>query len=121
MATNITRAQRYAVDFPVFLTVQVGNVSRRIQARCTSLSGSGATVETDDRLDKGATVLVMSSEFGRMGLASVRYCNRTSMKFRIGLNFGGSLRLSDPSRREMLEKVIRKRPASDAQGPVLPQ
>ena len=79
-------------------------------------------MESFDRIEKGLEVLVMSSEFGRMGLASVRYCSRVSMKFRIGLRFGGSLRLSDPSRREMLEEVMKK-PGRDSgpQGPVLPE
>jgi hypothetical protein len=117
---KIKREERYQVDFPVFLTLQAGSVSRRINARCIGLSRSGAMLETLDRLEKGAMVLVMSEQFGRMGLASVRYCTRTAIKYRIGLNFGTGLLLNDPSRREMLEKVLR-RPASDAQGPVLPQ
>ncbi len=117
---KIKREERYHVDFPVFLTIQTGNISRRIQARCIGLSGSGATMEAFDRLEKGAAVLVQSSEFGRMGLASVRYCSRLAMKYTIGLSFGGGLRLSDPGRREMLEK-IRMKPDSGAQGPVLPQ
>jgi hypothetical protein len=117
---KIKREERYDVDFPVFLTLQTGNVSRRISARCIGLSGSGATMETFDRLEKGAAVLVMSAEFGRMGLASVRYCRRDTIRFKVGLSFGAGLRLSDPSRREMLEKVVRG-PASDPQGPVLPK
>lgn len=107
MAMKIPREERYAVDFPVFLTVQAGGVSRRLDARCIGLSGSGATVETLDRLEKGTMVLVTSSHFGRMGFASVRYCTRTSMKYTMGLSFGASLRLSDPQRRVLLEKLLR--------------
>ena len=117
---RIKREERYAVDFPVFLTLQTGNVSRRIHARCIGLSASGATMETFDRLEKGSAVLVQSAEFGRMGLAAVRYCTRATMKYTVGLSFGAGLRLSDPGRREMLEKVVRK-PASDPQGPILPE
>lgn len=69
-------------------------------------------METYDHLEKGSAVLVQSAEFGRMGLASVRYCSRIAVKFKIGLSFGTGLRLSDPSRREILEKVVRK-PASN--------
>jgi hypothetical protein len=117
---KIKREERYEVDFPVFLTVQTGNVSRRISARCLGLSGSGATMEAFDRLEKGTTVLVQSAEFGRMGLATVRHCTRATMKYKLGLSFGTGLRLSEPSRREMLEKVVRK-PAADAQSPIPPE
>lgn len=98
---------RYRVDFPVFLSWQDRKgVVRRSAGRCLDLSASGAHVETIDVFEPQTRVLVHSDGFGRMGHASVRYCRRQGMKYKVGLQFSSVLVLSDSMRRKILEKAI---------------
>jgi hypothetical protein len=101
-----TREERYEVDFTVFLSWQVNDAVHRVTARCVNLSPSGAKLETRDRLEVRASVLVHSEQFGRMGMASIRYCVRKGMKYEVGLEFGGIFGLSDPVRRKILDGVL---------------
>jgi hypothetical protein len=101
------REERFDVDFTVQLSWQVGATVRRVMARCVDLSASGAKLETQNAVQPGTTVLVHSEHFGRMGLAVVKYCNRNTMKYEIGVCFGVALQLSDPARRRILEGLIR--------------
>src|SRR5665213_1609393 len=104
--------ERYRVSFQVFPGWQdpaTGGV-RRISARCTDLSASGARVETTDRFSPQSLVLVSSEQFGRMGNATVRYCRREGMRFAVGLQFTSVFGLSDPARRSILEKVLEQDP-----------
>jgi hypothetical protein len=66
-------------------------------------------VEVRGPLDVGAAVLVDSSEFGRMGHATVKYCQRDQMRYLIGLRFGAAFGLSDPARQEILKRVLADR------------
>jgi hypothetical protein len=50
----------------------------------------------------------MTSEFGSMGNASVRYCRRRPMKYAVGFQFSITFGLGDPVRRRILEKVLIK-------------
>ena len=102
------REERFEVDFPVQLSWQVGNNVRQAKARCTRLSASGVRLETQEHIQRGTTVLVHSGHFGRMGLASVQYCNRNKMNYEVGLHFSLALHLGDPARRRILEGLIRK-------------
>jgi hypothetical protein len=100
--------ERYLVDFPVFLSWQQRNGSiHRVPGRCVDLSPSGAKLETKDRLEPRSTIVVQSEQFGRMGMASIRYCNRNGMKYVVGLEFSSVFGLSDPVRKKILEKVLR--------------
>lgn len=76
------------------------------------LSPSGAKLETKDRLEPRSTIVVQSEQFGRMGMASIRYCNRAGMKYIVGLEFSSVFGLSDPVRRKILEKVLRPEPTT---------
>ena len=99
--------ERYDVDFQVFLSWQAANGAlHRVTGRCVDLSPSGAKLETIDRLDIRAGVLVHSEQFGRMGLASVRYCSRVGMKYEVGLLFTNAFLLSDPVRKKILDSVL---------------
>jgi hypothetical protein len=102
------REQRYQVDFPVFLSWQVNDAVHRVMARCVNLSPSGAKLETKDRLEAHTMVLVHSDRFGRMGMASIRYCARRTMKFEVGLEFSVTFGLSDPVRKKILDGVLEK-------------
>jgi hypothetical protein len=98
--------ERFSVDFTVFLSFQgAGGAIQRVTARCVNLSSSGAKLETKDRLAVRDNVLVQSEKFGRMGLASIRYCVRTGMKYEVGVEFAAALRLSDPARKKILDSV----------------
>lgn len=98
---------RYDVDFQVFLSWQAPNGPiRRVTGRCVDLSASGAKLETKDRLDIRSGILVHSEQFGRMGLASVRYCSRVGMKYEVGLQFTNAFLLSDPVRKKILTSVL---------------
>ena len=62
---------------------------------------------TVDQLEPRSTIVVQSEQFGRMGMASIRYCNRSGMKYIVGLEFSSVFGLSDPVRKKILEKVLR--------------
>ena len=99
---------RYPVDFQVFLTFQLRNgLVQRVAGRCVNLSPSGAKVETRDKLEHRSTITLHSGEFGRMGTAIIRYCNRRGMKYEVGLEFSTVFGLSDPARRKVLDTVLR--------------
>ena len=99
--------KRYRVDFPVFLTWQQKNGSiQRVSGRCVDLSPSGAKLETKDPIEPRTTIVVQSGQFGRMGMASIRYCRREGMKYSVGLEFSAVFGLSDPVRKKILEKVL---------------
>jgi hypothetical protein len=102
------REERYEVDFPVFLSWQVNDAVHRVMARCVDLSPAGAKLETKDRLAAHTMVLVHSESFGRMGMASIRYCVRQTMRYEVGLEFSVTFGLSDPVRRKILEGVLEK-------------
>ena len=105
----MTRQERYKVDFPVFLAWQdKQGLARRVTGRCTDLSGSGAHVETKDQFAPQTQVLMASESFGRMGHATVRYCRRDGMKYKVGLSFTSMLQLSDPVRKKIVEQVLQK-------------
>jgi|SRR5580704_9023766 hypothetical protein len=102
------KEERYSVSFSVFLMWEPkkGTV-RRMTGRCVDLSPEGMKIEARDRLDKDTVVMVTSDEFGRMGHATVRYCQRDRMLCVVGLKFGTAFGLGDPARRKILESVIR--------------
>ncbi len=97
--------ERYRVDFQAFLTWQKGGSLQRVVGRCVDLSSAGAQLETKDRIEHRSTVLVHSEQFGRMGMAVVRYCKRDGMKYKVGLQFIGAFGLSDPARKSVLDQV----------------
>lgn len=98
--------ERFSVDFPVFLNWQdKSGMLRRTSARCTDLSESGVKVETMDRLEPMTVVVIGSELLGRLGHASVRYCQRVRMKNLIGLKFSTPFSLGDPARRRVVETI----------------
>jgi hypothetical protein len=100
---------RYKVDLHVSLAWQDRQGRpRRASARCLNLSASGAHVETIDPLTPQSSVIVHSDAFGRMGHATVRYCFRLGMKYRVGLHFSSSLTLGEDLRQEIVERRMRK-------------
>jgi hypothetical protein len=108
----LTRPEdRYDVDFQVFLSWQAANgLIHRVTCRCVNLSASGAKLETRDRLDIRTGVLVHSEQFGRMGMATVRYCVRLGMKYEVGLQFTNAFLLTDPVRKKILDSVLASLP-----------
>ena len=109
------REARFSVNFAVSIMWQTkSGLVRRITGRCVDLSPDGIGVEATDRLDKDVMVLVTSHEFGRMGMANVRYCQRYAMKCVIGMRFGAPFGLGDPARKKILERVIASTPPDAA-------
>jgi len=103
------REQRFAVDFTVSLTWQVkGGAQRRARGRCRDLSAEGLKIEIVDTLPKETLVLVESNEFGRMGIATVRYCQRYGMKCVVGMKFSAAFGLGDPARKKVLDRILRE-------------
>jgi hypothetical protein len=99
---------RYTVDFPVFLSFEAADgTGQRVSGRCVDLSSSGAKLVTIDKLTIRSNILVHSEHFGRMGLASIRYCVRQGMKYEVGLQFSAPFGLSDPVRKKVLSRVLR--------------
>ena len=78
---------------------------RRTSARCTDLSESGVRVETMEKLEPMTVVVIGSELLGRLGHASVRYCQRVKMKNRVGLKFSTPFCLGDPSRRRVVVSI----------------
>jgi hypothetical protein len=108
--------QRHRVDFPVFLSWEQKNgVVHRVPGRCVDLSPSGARLETRDRLEPRTTIAVQSEQYGRMGMASIRYCTRHGMKYIVGLEFSAVSGLSDPVRKKIMENVLRPQAALELQ------
>ena len=101
-----TREMRYRVDFSVYLSWQIKDSIHRVMARCVNLWPSGAKVEPKDRLELRTNVVVHSNHFGRMGMASIRYCTRKAMIYEVGLQFAATFRLSDPARKQILDRVL---------------
>jgi hypothetical protein len=100
---------RHSVDFSVFLSFQAADgTGRRVTGRCVDLSASGAKLETKDQLKIRTNILLQSAQFGRMGLASIRYCVRRGMKYEVGLQFVTPFSLSDPVRKKVLTQVLRE-------------
>ena len=62
-------------------------------------------VETMDRLEPMTVVVIGSELLGRLGHASVRYCQRVRMKNLIGLKFSTPFSLGDPARRRVVETI----------------
>ena len=97
---------RRDVDFQVFLSWEAKNGGvQRVAARCLNLSPSGAKLETKDPVEVRAGVLIHSGRFGRMGMASIRYCVRDGMKYEVGLEFSAPFALGDPVRKKILENL----------------
>lgn len=102
------REDRHAVDFQVFLSWQSADRSiHRVLGRCVDLSPSGARLEMKDPVEARIHVLVESRQFGRMGMASIRYCARIRMKYDVGLQFNVPFILSNPLRQGILATVLR--------------
>ena len=103
----MNRAERHPVEFTVRLQWQdQRRQMQQVSARCTDLSASGLKLEMQVPVEVRTMVLVSCEQFGRMGLATVRYCRREGMKYSVGLQFSVQLALSDRSRQEMLGKVV---------------
>jgi len=97
---------RFRVSLKVYLTWQdAQGAIRRCPGRCVDLSSSGACVETIDLLKVHSDVIVYSEKFARMGHATVRYCTRELMKYRVGLQFSTAFALGDAMRQEAMERA----------------
>jgi hypothetical protein len=97
---------RHGVDFPVFVSFQgKDGAVQRLACRCVNLSSSGVKVETKSSLPIRTSVLLDSTQFGRLGMASVRYCSRHGMKYNVGLQFASAMELSNPQRKKILETL----------------
>jgi hypothetical protein len=107
--------KRFRVSMKVYLTWQdAQGVIRRCPGRCVELSTSGACVEMIDLLKLYSHVIVYSENFARMGHATVRYCTRELMKYRVGLQFSTEFVLGDAMRLEAVARAAGRgrRPAS---------
>ena len=104
--------QRHRVEFPVFISYQGANgAAHRVAGSCVNISASGANLETRDALPERLNVMLQSAQFGRLGMASVRFCRRAGMKYVVGVQFASVLKLSDPERRKILESIAEREPA----------
>ena len=103
----LKKEERFEVSFSVFLTWQEkSGAMRRVIGRCVDLSSQDMSVESKDRLEPGTAVLVESREFGSLGRAAVRFCQRDQMRYVIGFRFGAAFVLGNSTRRKALELVM---------------
>ena len=112
------RPERFRVSFSVSLVWQEksGGV-KRLTGRCVDFSSEGIGLEAKDRVSLHTPVQVESKEFGRMGHAIVRFCQRDKLRYQIGCRFTTPFNASDPARRKILEGVMV--PAEPPQNPDL--
>jgi len=73
-----------------------------VRAQAVDLSEQGAGILCDQPLEVRTVVYLQAPAYGLMGNASVRYCRRSGLKYRIGLLFSASPALADAARQKCL-------------------
>lgn len=74
-----------------------------MRAHCLDLSEQGAGLECTEPLEARSIVYLQAPAYGLMGNASVRYCRRVGLKYRIGLLFSVSPSLAEAARQKCLQ------------------
>ena len=80
---------------------------QKLKARCLDLSEEGARLETDSPVPARTRITINCLPFGSLGMASVRTCQRHSLKYWIGVEFTSSLALAVAARKRCLEEIQR--------------
>jgi len=95
IAVNHLDERRY-VRSPIKCRIQLGVHDRKgrdVQLECQGMdmSNAGALIVSPAPIFVGAVVSIQCKELQLMGNATVRHCTDQKSKFRIGLEFRGSL------------------------------
>ena len=91
------------LHFVVQLSWQTGSGETKVaRAQCLNLSQQGAGIECNQPIEARTMVYLQAPAYGLMGNASVRYCRRAGLKYRMGLLFSVSPTLADPARKKSL-------------------
>src|SRR3984957_7903587 len=76
---------------------------KSLHAQCLDLSAEGARLETDLPVPARASIALVSTQYGALGNASVRYCTRDGLKYSVGVEFTTPLSLAGPGRKRCLD------------------
>jgi hypothetical protein len=76
-----------------------------MRAKCLDLSEEGACLECDQPLDLRMNVYLQAPAYGLLGNASVRHCQRSGVKYIVGLLFGSATTLADRGRKRCLDQL----------------
>lgn len=110
--TALKRKDRFRCNSVLVVSWQERDITRTIRGRCVDLSETGAKIEISERLPATTLVYLRSDKDGILGHAAVRYCERSGMKFIVGLQFGRSLAASDKGRQSAFRRAQPQPPAA---------
>jgi hypothetical protein len=71
-------------------------VAHVVRGTCLNISETGMRIEAPDPMKPREYVTFRVDELQFKGWASVRYCRRDGMRYRIGLEFSGGLQYDPP-------------------------
>jgi len=78
--------------------------TRTLRAKCLDVSRQGARLECEQPIDLRTNVYLQAPIQGLMGNATVRYCTRAGLKYRIGLLFGSAASQAELGRKRCLSQ-----------------
>lgn len=81
------------------------------RVRFVDLSLPGAGIESTEPIEPQTMVYLQASGYGAIGNASVRYCVRAGLKYRIGLLFSAPAKWADFARQKYLDQRKLQEPA----------
>jgi len=88
---------RFDCDLRVSWQISTGE-TKFAKASCVDLSVAGAGIECDQAIEPRSVIHLRAADFGLLGDASVRYCSRIGLKYRMGLMFSTAFRLAGAAR-----------------------
>lgn len=75
-----------------------------VRAKFLDLSLQGAGIECPEPIEPRTIVYLQAQAYGAIGNASVRYCIRAGLKFRIGVLFSSPAKWADSARQKYLDQ-----------------
>ena len=80
------------------------------RVKFVDLSLQGASIESADPIEPQTMVYLQASGCGAIGNASIRYCRRAGLKYRMGLLFSAPAKWADFARLEYLDRRALQEP-----------
>jgi hypothetical protein len=74
------------------------------RGKIIDLSLQGAGIESTQPIDPHTLVYLQAPGYGAIGNATVRYCVRTGLKYRIGVLFSAPTKWADSARQKYLDQ-----------------
>jgi len=80
------------------------------RAKLVVFSIHGAAIESTEPIEPKTMVYLQASGYGAIGNASVRYCLRAGLKYRMGLLFSAPAKWADFARQKYLDQTKLQEP-----------